>query len=202
MNKIMFPDKFGLTQAVLEGHKTMTRRIATYEEIKQPNKGYLTEANDAGRCVLCDNAFIVAKSRYKVGEVVAVAQPYKSIAWGANPNAPLLRYDIMKLLGTAGYDNKVYVKADVMPHRIRITNVSVERLQDISEEDCLKEGIKKSWYMGASGKYLYGFGKEDNWKSPREAFAVLIDKIHGKGTWDKNPWVFVYEFELIYTKEA
>lgn len=33
--------------------------------------------------------------------------------------------------------------------------------------------------------------------TPRKAFAALIDKVSGKGTWDKNPLVFVYEFELI-----
>lgn len=30
-----------------------------------------------------------------------------------------------------------------------------------------------------------------------KAFAALIDKVSGKGTWDSNPWVFVYEFKLI-----
>ena len=33
--------------------------------------------------------------------------------------------------------------------------------------------------------------------TPREAFAHLIDKVSGKGTWDKNPYVFVYDFELV-----
>ena len=38
------------------------------------------------------------------------------------------------------------------------------------------------------------------WKlfpTPREAFASLIDKVSGRGTWDRNPWVVVYEFELV-----
>ena len=33
--------------------------------------------------------------------------------------------------------------------------------------------------------------------TPREAFASLIDKVSGRGTWKSNPWVFVYEFEPI-----
>ena len=33
--------------------------------------------------------------------------------------------------------------------------------------------------------------------NPRDAFAALIDEIRGKGTWDNNPYVFVYEFELV-----
>lgn len=33
--------------------------------------------------------------------------------------------------------------------------------------------------------------------TPREAFASLIDRVSGKGTWDRNPFVFVYDFELV-----
>ena len=33
--------------------------------------------------------------------------------------------------------------------------------------------------------------------TPREAFAMLIDKVSGRGTWGLNPWVVVYEFELV-----
>ncbi len=33
--------------------------------------------------------------------------------------------------------------------------------------------------------------------SPREAFALLIDRVSGKGTWEKNPWVVAYKFELL-----
>lgn len=97
-----------------------------------------------------------------------------------------------------GWKNKMFVKAEFMPHRIRITGISLEHLQSISDDDCLKEGIKKSWWMGASGKPLYGFGEhDDSYTSPREAYAALIDKVSGKGTWEKNPWEFVYDFELI-----
>ena len=56
----MFNDKFCLTQAVLEGRKTMTRRIVTDRLLKD--------------CVVTGEVLI--KSHYKVGEVVAVAQSY------------------------------------------------------------------------------------------------------------------------------
>ena len=90
-----------------------------------------------------------------------------------------------------------------MPHRIRINNIKVERLQDISEKDCFKEGIT----MMTEGKIeignAYGWDikidalKRDSFFTPKEAFAALIDKVSGKGTWESNPWVFVYEFELL-----
>ena len=96
----------------------------------------------------------------------------------------------------------MFVRADLMPHQIRITGVRVERLQDISDEDCLREGILEDCpgvqysfptEIGYCGQYPFG--------SPRDAFAALIDRISGKGTWEKNPWVFVYEFELVKNQD-
>lgn len=95
----------------------------------------------------------------------------------------------------------MFVKADLMPHRIRITNLRVERLQEISDEDCIAEGIKK---YPEEQSHMWGFSYTkcatlhfELLTTPREAYAALIDKISGKGTWASNPYVFVYEFELI-----
>ena len=30
-----------------------------------------------------------------------------------------------------------------------------------------------------------------------DAYEILIDKVSGKGTWERNPYVFVYDFELV-----
>lgn len=92
-----------------------------------------------------------------------------------------------------------------MPHAIRITDIKVERLQDISDEDCMKEGIFQWRDMedcpnnsSEVMKSRYGFyGVWDSYGTPREAFAALIDKVSGRGTWDLNPWVLAYRFELV-----
>ena len=102
----------------------------------------------------------------------------------------------------AGWSNKMFVKAELMPHQIRITNVRIERLQDISYEDCLAEGIVKKWYAPACRNYFYIPNVEvkstkDVFDTPREAYASLIDKVGKKGDWESNPYVFVYDFELI-----
>lgn len=88
-----------------------------------------------------------------------------------------------------------------MPHHIEITDIKVERLQDISDEDCLREGIMKGEFMNTWDTFYYDeWGDVPNhitFKTAREAFAALIDKVSGKGTWNSSPWVFVYEFKLI-----
>ena len=165
MKKILFNDEYCLTQAVLNGTKTMTRRV-------------LKDNTPLG------NWEETAKHLpYKVGEVVAIAQSYLDIG---KPQFNKLGHDV------AGNTNKMFVRADLMPHHIKITNVKIERLRDISEEDALREGIFElafSYYLPS------GFRKPFN--MPREAFAHLIDKISGKGTWESNPWVVAYSFELI-----
>ncbi len=169
MKKIMFSDKFGLTEAVLSGRKTMTRRICP-------------DGTPLGNW-----AETVKKSRYQVGEVVAVAQRYRDFI--LNP---------ISIPADMGWFNKLFVRADLMPHQIRITNVRVERLQDISDEDCIKEGIWMAENVGFQGvSYWYPNLCNSKFKTPREAYAALIDRISGKGTFESNPYVFVYEFELI-----
>lgn len=171
----MFDDRFGLTQAVLDGRKTMTRRFAEKVLVEDEN-GFL-----------CWNGEF-KNPRYKPGDVVSVAQPYKDVIYTGGLPHPLV--------GKPGWTNKMFVRADLMPHQIRITSIRVERIQDISGDDCLREGI----IDGKVEPKLYGFknGKHyDTAHTPREAFAILIKKMAGKKAWDDNPWVFVYEFELI-----
>ena len=187
MQKIMLNDRYGLTRVVLEGRKTMTRRIA--------EKNLVEDMDDE----LCwDGEF--KKPKYKVGEVVAVAQAYRDIRDIISDV-----HDEKSIKFMPGWSNKMFVRADLMPHQIRITNVHVERLQDISDEDCLREGIvkddSKMYFNGYAFDYSldqHGNMLASRWyKTSREAFAALIDKVSGKGTWASNPWVYVYEFELV-----
>lgn len=191
MKKIMFNDKYGLTEAVLNGKKTQTRRVIN---LTDTDREYLDTAFDWD---LRESVIIDRYAKYKVGEVVAVAQSYQTIfdKEGTIHNGWLCDMP----LNVPGWINKMFVKAEMMPHRIRITNIRVEMLQDISEEDCLKEGIIKL-YFEKYDEYGYGFRGcplEKFLCTLRDAFLTLIDKVSGKGTWDSNPYVFVYDFELV-----
>ena len=201
MKKIMFNDKYGLTKAVLEGRKTQTRRIGYQGTFKRYCCcGFCLEGADKNKLFINDGNEVVAKSKFKLGEEVAIAQRYIDLAEDD---------EFYRLCGIHGMPlecigsekgcyNKMFVKADLMPHRIRITNIRVERLQDISEEDCLAEGIQDIVGKTYPGTHFYCITKADTcYGTPRKPYSKLIDKISGKGTWDRNPLVFVYEFELI-----
>lgn len=203
MKKIMFNDQYGLTQAVLKGRKTQTRRIAYEKPFKHIRScGFCTEGKDKGKLAINDGNEIVAKSTYKIGEVVAIAQRYIHLA---------LNEEFYRLCGIHGmplecikYEkgcyNKMFVKADLMPHCIRITNIRVERLQYISEENCMKEGIFCSHIDGIDDAYSYdatndSFEKKWWYRTPIEAYKMLSCKLHLH--WDSNPLVFVYDFKLV-----
>ena len=197
MKKIMFNDKYRLTQAVPEGRKTQTRRIAYTGNATIIDCGICVEPKNIGRATLFRGIDEIAHSRYCIGEEVAVAQSYKDI------HSEILRVDVnlelkQELLKSKGYTNKMFVRADKMLHRIRITDIRAERLQDISEEDCLAEGIWEAHNIGLKGvTYWYTSLANSPYRTAKKAYAALIDKISGKGTWASNPYVFVYEFEMI-----
>lgn len=185
----MFNDKYDLTLAVLEGRKTQTRRMMPFDAVFRIKTG----GKD------CQKSDIIKScARYKEGELVAVAQSYRDLADKKNLTD--------RQISSAGYKNKMFANPNLMPHHIRITNIRIERLQDISEEDCLKEGIKEIYENGVDdSSEFYGYAYlpdatpcvDETYNYPQEAYASLIDRISGKGTWESNPYVYVYDFELI-----
>lgn len=186
MKKIMFDDRFGLTEAVLAGRKTMTRRI-----LKCPKKFKGIEGIDLEFHKRLDQDFyydcVVVDADgqelgqlplpYEIGDVVAIAQRYED---AINPLdwANTLIYKDEK-----GWKNKMFVRADLMPHHIRITDLWFERMQDISDEGCLKEGITKDYFKDfPQQKYFPYKGCKDTevtW-TPQGAFHLLIDKVSHK----------------------
>lgn len=233
MKKIMFNTKLGLERAVLEGRKTQTRRIITHPKTfhgkdvcgfyvcKRVSDGVVTDVcmydKDEG---FIDEGQILPN--YRIGEVVAIAQSYLNIAEELEncSNASCAEHfennlrDVSWYMGSfehPGFRNKMFTSADRMIHQIRITNVRIERLQDISDDDCLAEGLQHLPDGGGLKPYAFydksikvksekegiHYGGYRDFNTPREAYAALIDKVSGKGTWEKNPYVFVYDFELV-----
>lgn len=162
MRKIMFNDTYGLTRLVLDGIKTQTRRPYNSNETKL----------------------------YKVLETVAIAQSYSNIAKNNNLDNSTRRY-IYIWAYSVGWKNKMFVKADLMPYRIMILDRWVEQLTDISQADCLNEGITRGalGYVIPNHPYHY--------QTPYDAYKQLIIQLYGKRFWDDNPKVICYKFKLI-----
>lgn len=167
MKGIMFNEKYGLESAVLNGTKTRTWR-----EDKQP--------------------------RYEVGEIVAIKQCYKYVCdyFCEQNNRKYIDY-IALYSHQKGWLYKMFVKNELMPHQIRITSVKKCRLKDLTDEDCLREGIKKI----EKGYAIFFNGFRTSHKIEHEntktLFAYLIQLLNGSGYWESNPEGYAYEFELV-----
>lgn len=216
MQKLMFDDKRNLTEMVIDYEKEMTRRIEKFcksipDAVKRGFTRFEILPNRIVRLWNDNrNTFIEYKTRFAIGEVVAIAQSYEDAdtGWIKLIMNNRKMYDAKKhkiiqglndpIHPCAGLGNKMFVKADLMPHQIRIAGIKIERIQDISNEDCLKEGI----FIIDSHEHLhYGYHNtkigDIGFLKPRDAFSHLINAISGKGTWEENPYVVVYSFKLI-----
>jgi hypothetical protein len=198
----MFNDRCALTYAVIDEIKNNTRRIEGGKQFQLAATAAedFTYEEATGCIVMCCQGIEIFrhKCRYKVGEIVAVAQSYEQVYRQGNMDADDaiirgLKYD-------PGMCNKMYIRAALMPHQIRITGIRCEQLQDISDEDCMREGVRqftpdfpKDFPIHPTHFVVGNILKN----TPREAFAALIDRTCGRGTWERNPWVVAYEFELV-----
>ena len=187
-----------LTQLVIEGKKDMTRRLTT------------------------------DRRKYDVGEKVALAEAYGFI-WRELNAIPDKQIAYMRRLRSVlnvehpsiipAWENKLFVRPELMRYQIEITGKRTEHLQDISDEDILREGVfhgmcsSRNIETGETGDYTwldikrkklpnghYHVNIKHNVHSNiRECFIEMINHICGKGTWEQNPEVYVYTFKLIDT---
>lgn len=217
MRKIMFSERYGLEQAVIAGTKTHTRRIMMPPKKFKGEKSLMLEYHRRINsdifydCVVCDaNGHELGQMPlpYEIGDTVAIAQSYKRA--GRKPtvlqyqekrkNGEVVFRGDMEFQETAGWNNKMFVHPNLMPWQICIEDLWFHRLQDISDDDIMREGIMEGEFINTWDRYYYDhWGDVPNhitFPTARKAFASLIDRINGQGTWDSNPWVVAYAFHL------
>jgi hypothetical protein len=172
-----------MIQAILDGKKTMTRRVVKF--------------NDTGRVKLRH------KNWHIEDENVVLGCPYGQVG-----DSLWVRETFVK-----DADHNIHYKADSIPPwkdtkwkpsifmprwasriTLEITNIRVERLQEITEEDAIKEGMKPNKFENGFGQIYPSGGKTPH----KRAFAILWDSINGdKHPWASNPWVWCIEFQRI-----
>lgn len=123
------------------------------------------------------------------------------------PELPSPMEAVMKQTMDGLHKKEMAVIEDILRHHIDCTiegELTCEKVKaaGISDEDCMKEGIMEGEFMNTWNTTFYfdEWGDVPNhitFKRPRDAYRDLIDRISGKGTWQRNPWVYVYEFELL-----
>ena len=202
MKGIIFTEPLFL--AVIEGRKTQTRRIVKPQPILKNGFYRLGGASWSDTIksfhpMPCHSLY--NKSRYKVGEKVYLKEPYRDTS---APEGHFAKIDYLydkngiakEISGGFKWKNKLFMPEKYARYFIEITEVRCERLHEISDDDCLKDGIQKNHIEYMEPDYTNRV-HEYGYDTPREAYAALIDEIKGHGTWESNPYVWVYSFKLI-----
>lgn len=207
-----------MVQAILEGRKTVTRRIVkpksrnaagftvTYDYNNNFTDVYDHDANE--------RMFDSPQSRYRVGDILYVRETWTTIDNLKNYADVEMDEDI-KYLYKCDDNGKEHVFIDIgvkrwkpsihMPKEaarifLEVTNIRVERLQEITEDEAIKEGIRQYTKDGEVFKYAANEEQYEWSKMPRnpiEAFKKLWDSCYDwPKCWTYNPWVWVIEFKV------
>ncbi|BDD93501.1 hypothetical protein PanNE5_29410 [Pandoraea sp. NE5] len=185
-----------MVRAILDGSKTQTRRVMT-----DRHRWHFESIGDLALC-----PFGMPSDRLWVRETWGVAdewlhecvtEPPRTIAYRANLAAH--NFDPAYAVNTSdwGWERMRWRPSIHMPRwasriTLEVTGVRVERLQDISDKDCIAEGIGLNG--AAEGVLLSGDLPES---LPRAMYRDLWESIYGTGSWSENPWVWVGGFERV-----
>lgn len=212
-----------MVQAILNGNKTVTRRIvkpakgyqskwATIETLAKCPTCYLANVNNElgaqfqhphagttynGVRVPNDSPYGWFKSPYgKVGDLLWVRETWTKTKSGFimfkshhNENDKDIKWK-----------PSIHMKKEYARIWLKITDIRVERLQSITEDDAKAEGVeskfKKYKEDKEEGAIVYkNYSDNSIYFDPKSSFRSLWVKINGKDSWNKNPWVWVIEFE-------
>lgn len=214
MKGLLLNYEYGMWDAVLEKVKTNTRRAhkcllpvnhspndyefigldatpdGTYARFKPKNGG----------------AIIECRARYQVGEISFLQEPTLNLK-GYVTDEDMVMYQyrdadghteldhFKQLIDTAkqrgaSWGNKMFMGEKEARYFIKIKRIEVERLKDISKEDCLAEGIRQN----GVGYYFLRDGKKVLFDTPQKAYFSLYNIINKNAP--ENPWVFSYHFEI------
>lgn len=203
-----------MVQAILDGRKTQTRRII---------KNYPTndEAINLKDVFEHNSDYVISQSPYgKVGDTLWVRETFtikKPIDAEQDWQSFGYKSDGYELRPDEKWKPSIFMSKEACRLFLEVTKVRVERLNDISEMDARSEGVEfyfnemfqetrfKDYQKAKPGGFkpqrfykterpILGYGE---WREAISSFISLWESINGRKSWDKNPWVWVYEFKRI-----
>lgn len=187
-----------MVQAIMEGRKTMTRRICK----RQPNDHEIYTKYKDGTFNINGPDFDSNDIECPFGmpgDVLWVRETFMNA-----PNFPILPEKYYYKASKSSqfleewkgcWKPSIFMPKDACRIFLQITNVRVERLNDISELDSVNEGIHL--YDRISKWKNYMSNQSEFCTTPSGSFASLWQSIHGLDSWKENPWVWVIEFKRI-----
>lgn len=193
MKPILFNTE--MVRAILDGRKTVTRRVVKPQHLKVLESQYHKEHPEMPDSVLLEK---LCRSPYLSGDILYVRE-----AWAEDPMINGYAYrawfntengDAEKSDELFKWHPSIHMPKEAARLFLQVTDVQVERLQDITEEQAINEGC--NGVFTGTGEAM-GSGWDT---TPCEEFSVLWNSTIKKADlphygWDANPWVWVIEFE-------
>lgn len=205
-----------MVQAILDGRKTCTRRVIK----PQPDEkhtyplGFVTDstekkevgcfgfaANEYGGSI----QYVKPPYRYAPGDILYVRETWKKAPNGYYYYEDWQRNDIADV---TKWKPSIHMPKEAARIWLKVTNVRVERLQDITPKGAESEGVGNLFYDDIGyGEKNYGTEVDTEYGIAKEQFAWLWESTIKKSDldrygWDANPWVWVIEFERCEKPEA
>jgi hypothetical protein len=182
-----------MVRAILEGRKTMTRRVLKPQPETAPGMN-CTRLRFRGGDVAVGDPLAASFTRFAVGDVLWVRETWGECEqWGGYLYRATHEGD--DPIGN-GWRPSIHMPRRASRVTLRVTGVRVERLQGISAADARAEGVEDRHGMwgtwNADGTLRCG-GSHD----PREAFRCLWININGNGSWGTNPWIAALTFSAL-----
>ncbi|MBC7847234.1 MAG: hypothetical protein H7Y10_12155 [Flavobacterium sp.] len=174
-----------MVQAILEGRKTQTRRIVKYP---LQLKGWLVSIGES------ENPPPIEFCPYEVGDVLWVRETFAE--W---PKV-MFQYKASTHIGSeiGKWKPSIFMPKEACRIFLKLKQIRVERLQDISEEDAIAEGVISFFnplFQETRFKdYMISYSE---CREASRSFCSLWESINGLNSWNQNPFVWVYEFEQI-----
>jgi hypothetical protein len=199
-----------MVQAILEGRKTMTRRVVKFPKDFDGKDVFLNGSiglkysrNDGTvQRLLCPYGQIGDK--LWVREKFCLTQPFDPDTYyfgyadrGHSVEPASSKYDYSS---PHEWKPSIHMPREACRILLENTNIRVEKLQDISEGDAINEGIEPKYSRIEQDPqvcYSYGASNGHVCSTATSAFELLWEKINGTGSWNKNPLVWVIEFKRV-----
>ncbi len=193
-----------MVRAILDGRKTQTRRIVKnicdpilIDDIlpADPKGFWCFHGNDPSVCIDCPYG--------EVGDRLWVRETWAPVStFDPSPETgALYRADPMYDGANVEWSWKPSIHMPRWASRItlEVTGVRVERLQEITNDDCVAEGITAigKGVRLSNGSYAQAGRYENKASTVRQLFSELWESINGPGSWSLNPWVWVIEFKRV-----
>lgn len=200
MKPILFNTE--MVKAILDGRKTQTRRDPFHPDSEYEYKGLYRDIKNRLCAIFqhSDGTSIHINANYEPGDILWVRETWIKTDVFGSQNGYLYRANkgqnaiVFNATGQIErWRSSIHMPKEAARIFLWVTGVRVERVQDISFDDALAEGLSAA----------YG---DDDFLGPKAVFSRLWDntikpKDREHSGWAANPWVWVYEFERISEEE-